>query len=180
MASEDRPAGIAIAAAAVVGMSLVNTRLATLVAVDVRLQRSIEDFLAWREVLHRLLVVQGVILGSAILAVAALRSAILAGSSFVFPQELVIGFGLAASASLPVVYAPVNVSLVHAGRRLRDAAFPLPAVDAPDWSERLDRRARFETLLGIDRSIGANFQASLGILTPLASSVVGVLLGIDA
>ena len=175
--------GAAVAAFATVCMGLVYEWLAIMDAktdamVDVD-KATVTEFVRLRLVLHRLLEVQATILGSAILSVAALRGAILAVEGLSFPQELLIGYGLAGSAALVLVYAPVYASVLAAGRRLMDKATPFPDVTGTDWPDAIDRRAKLESVLRIDSSVATNIQAVLAILTPLVGSVLGVIVGVE-
>jgi hypothetical protein len=131
-------------------------------------------------VLHRLLVVQAVILGSAILSLAALRGAIEELDTLEFPQELLIGYGVAGSAALAAVYAPVYGCVLDVGRCFLDAAAPVePRSSYDDWPGQLEKRAKLESLLRIDTSISTNLQATLAILTPVLGSVIGAIVDIQ-
>jgi hypothetical protein len=174
--------GAAVAAFATICMGLVHEWLARLDA-DTDAKTTIEgptiaEFVRLRVILHRLLEVQATILGSAILSLAALRGAIVAVEDLTFPQELLIGYGLAGSAALVSVYGPVYSSVLGAGRRLMNKATPFPRMEA-DWPDAIDRRAKLETVLRIDSSVASNIQAAVAILTPLVGSVLGVIVGVE-
>ena len=175
--------GAGVAAFATVCMGLVHEWLARVDAetddtTEVRAD-TIDQFVRLRVIIHRLLVVQATILGSAILSLAALRGAIIAVDRLTFPQELLIGYGLAGSAALLSVYAPVYGSVLGVGRRLLDKATPFPSTTGTDWPDALDRRTKLESVLRIDSSIATNIQATLAILTPLVGSVIGVIVGVE-
>ena len=176
--------GAGVAAFATVCMGLVHEWLARVDAEtdDTELEvkaETLDQFVRLRVILHRLLLVQATILGSAVLSLAALRGAIVAVDGLTFPQELLIGYGLAGSAALLSVYAPVYGSVLGVGRRLLDKATPFPSTADTSWPEALDRRAKLESVLRIDSSIATNIQAALAILTPLVGSVLGVIVGVD-
>jgi hypothetical protein len=154
--------GSLVAAVATVGMGLVHVRLDRIASRDVVGPTDVDTFLRLRQLLHRLLVVEAVILGSAILSLAALRGAIEAVHTLEFPQELLIGYGLAGSAALAAVYAPVEAGSRH-----------------DLWPGRVEKRAKLESLLRIDTSISTNLQATLAILTPVLGSVIGAIVDIQ-
>lgn len=176
--------GAAVAAFATVCMGLVHEWL---VKVDAETHvkktevesATITDFVRLRVVLHRLLMVQATILGSAILSLAALRGAIVAVDGLTFPQELLIGYGLAGSAALVSVYGPVYGSVLGVGRRLLNMGTPFPSTAGTEWPKAIERRATLESVLRIDSSVATNIQAVLAILTPLVGSVLGVIVGVE-
>jgi hypothetical protein len=170
--------GSVVAALATFGIGLVHQKLA-----DVRSRRrptssdTLGDFVRLRTVLHRLLIIEAAILGSAILSLAAARGALLADDQH-FPQALLISYGVAGSAALVSVYGPIYASVLSVGREILDAATPIPDIET-GWSEKLDARTKLESLLKIDSSIATNAQAALAILTPLVGSVLGVIVDIE-
>jgi hypothetical protein len=176
--------GALVAALATVCMGLVHEWLVRVDA-ETHLNRTevesatIADFVRLRVVLHRLLMVQATILGSAILSLAALRGAIVAVDGLTFPQELLIGYGLAGSAALVSVYGPVYGSVLGVGRRLLNIATPFKSTADTDWPKAIEQRATLESVLRIDSSVATNIQAVLAILTPLVGSVLGVIVGVE-
>jgi hypothetical protein len=171
--------GSVVAASAAFGIGLVHQRLGELRRMDLKSAETIRGFVRLRTVLHRLLIVEATILGSAILSLAAARGAIVAVEALEFPQALLIGYGFAGSAALVSVYGPVYATVLGVGRRILSEATPIPDIEGPDWPDRLGERDTLESLLRIDSSVASNAQAVLAILTPLVGSVLGVIVDIS-
>jgi hypothetical protein len=142
-----------------------------------------------RQLLNRLLGVQGAVIGAALLSTGALRNAIVDWNKYVadahdpklqtvpdFPYVYVLVYGAFFSALLALIYAPTLSRLQLLGRSVRDRAAELPAPTAPSFSSRLQRRKDLEDLLELNLSGSGSFRASVAILTPLVTSVVGLLL----
>jgi len=137
----------------------------------------IARYLRLRELLDRLLAIEGAILGAAILATAALRLAINADPSRTqLPFQEVLVYGVFLSGLLALVYAPPFLRLRTLGERIRETVAPLPSPSDDAFSEKLGRRTELTTLLRLEASASGSFKAGVAILTPLATSVVGLLL----
>jgi hypothetical protein len=143
-------------------------------------KEGVDAYLRLHAVLQRVLAVEGAILGAAILASGALRNAVVAyhdHDNASFPREFVLLYGTYFTLVLAVLYAPVYRRLLETGRRLVEAAFPAEEPTSPDWPTVYDRRKKLEELLQLQIATSTSFRAGLAITAPLASSIVGLLLG---
>jgi hypothetical protein len=131
-----------------------------------------------RELLQILLAVEGAIIGAALLATAGLRNAIVAWSHDPtrLPGELVLAYGIAASALLAVAYGPVYARLSATAARLVDRAFELPEPTERIWDDLTRRRRELGELLQTRTSTAASFRSGVAILTPLGGALIGLLL----
>jgi hypothetical protein len=107
----------------------------------------IDQYLALRRDLQRLLAMLGGLIALVTLATGALRKAVIASGvrAAQFPPEIVLLWGGAATTLLLAAYVPAHLTLASAGRRLRDAFLPvaLPGTTATwpgPWSARRRRR----------------------------------------
>jgi hypothetical protein len=170
--------GGAVAICALLGMVLVHAGLMGIrlhVPSEAARDRSIEDLLLLREHLQRLLVVEGAIIGAAVLSYAALRNAVLADSpKQPFPRELVLIYGAAFSIALALVWAPIYALSVSVGERIRDSIVGARGEEEawPDWHR---RQIDFADVLGLNRSASERFRSALAILTPLGSALISLL-----
>jgi hypothetical protein len=184
--------GNAVALAAGLGMALVEAGGARIARTDLSSEEvratALADFLLLREHLQRLLAIEGVIIGVAVLATAALRNAVLAYGAEVkahphsyphvpppsFPPEYVLLYGASVSLVLALFWAPIYTILVSAGTRLVNSAVGERRT-GESWTDWQERRAKFEQFLGVEASATANFRSAVAILTPLGSALVGLL-----
>ena len=150
----------------------------------------VERYLRLRSLLERLLALAGAIVGAAILGTGALRNAILSweqamspGEEIIadefFADELVLAYGLFLSALLALFYAGPALRLQKYGEELRDAIAAPSWPPALGWESRAEERTKLSTLLQLDLGATTSFRAGVAILAPLATSIVGVLLGGD-
>ena len=176
--------GSAIAITGALGMALVHAGLSRiardhLCSEDIRNQ-AIPDVLLLREHLQRLLAIEGVIIGAAVLATAALRNAVLAygekpgAETTAFPQEYVLVFGAAFSALLALLWAPIYSLLTSVSASICDAAVGGRAANE-SWIAWRERRKQFDDFLGVQATASASFRSAVAILTPLASGLLGLL-----
>jgi hypothetical protein len=93
-----------------------------------------------------------------------------------FDSQYVLEYGLFFTGLLAIAYAPCFVAMRRAGRRLRDRAYPLLGTNDPKFFDRIDERAKLDSFLQTSLSANASFKAGVAILTPLAGSVVSLLL----
>jgi hypothetical protein len=171
--------GGALAICALLGMVLVHAGLMGIrshVPSEAARDRSIRDLLLLREHLQRLLVVEGAIIGAAVLQYAALRNAVLADSppKQPFPRELVLIYGGAFSIVLALVWAPIYALSVAVGERVCDSIIGARGEEEawPDWHR---RQIEFADVLGLNRSANETFRSALAILTPLGSALISLL-----
>jgi hypothetical protein len=64
----------------------------------------------------------------------------------------------------------------RAGARLRNKAYPMVAPGNAKFFDRLEERRRLDEFLQTNLSANANFKAGVAIFTPLAGSVVSLVL----
>jgi len=138
------------------------------------------DFLALRSMLELYLLAAGVIVGAATLATGALRQALIAvcpAAEKQFMVQDVLGYGLAFSFLLALVYAPAHAQVVRTRSSLRDALVPLSKPGATSWDDwNKDRKAVGE-LLQANAGLFASFAGAVSIMTPLLGSLVSLLIG---
>jgi hypothetical protein len=169
-----------VAGAGVFGILIIHTGLTQLGRVNLGTEPSrdeaILDLLVLREHLQRLLTLEGAILGVGVLAAAALRNAVLAAEPALdFPKELVLIQGAGFSMFIALIWAPTYGRLVTVAARLRDSAVGSRA-EGETWADWHKRRQGFDEFVGLG-SATASFRSGVAIFTPLASSLVGLLLG---
>jgi hypothetical protein len=149
--------------------------LAKHVSRDHRGKTVIEWYLRLRQILTRSLGVQGAILGAAVLATGARQNA-LESVGIKVPFEHMVLYGLVLSALIGLLYLPCHQRLTELGSAIREELLPPPDPKAPDVLEVYDQRGALGKLLQLDISAQGAFRASLAILAPLASGVIGELL----
>lgn len=177
--------GFVVGLTAIVGLWLIGIAFHRMALVRARPTSDVvERFLRLRDELNLLLAVVGVIVGLGTLSTGALRNAVLVQRHhhavfplLKFPPEYVLMFGLYYSGLLAVAYLPTYLALRRAGEHLREEAFPLVSPSSENFSERLAQRNAFGRLLQLDVSASSSFKAAVAIFTPLAGSLVGLVLG---
>ena len=129
---------------------------------------------------RRFLGVAGAVIGLAVLASGALRLATV--TEFMeeadFPAAGVLLYGAFFTALLLLVYVPAHLSLRRLCLDIRESYFPVADMPAPTSSEFAswtDARARLDTLTQVNVTTAQQLQASLFILAPLISGVLGAL-----
>ena len=140
--------------------------------------------MALRRLLQRLLAAVGSLVALSTLALGAaiaLQQSLPAGSAHsratqLAPQTVLI-FGGAGSALVALAYGPASTALKNRGQRLCDELFPLHEADAAAAIlSRAEDRNKLEQLLGVDRSVAADLQTGLAILSPLIASAAAAFL----
>lgn len=133
-----------------------------------------------RAQMRRLLGAAGAIIGLAVLAAGALQRAVV--PDFVpaddYPPSAVLLYGAFFSGLLLLVYLPAHLSLRRFCFDIRDSYYPperMPAPTDPDFTTWLDGRSRLDALTGVNVGVAQQLQASLFILAPLLSAVLGAL-----
>jgi hypothetical protein len=92
------------------------------------------------------------------------------------PQTVLI-FGGAGSAIVALAYGPASTALKARALRLCDELFPLYETDeAAAILNQAEYRNKLEQFLGVDRSIVADLQTGLAILSPLIASAAAAFL----
>ena len=138
----------------------------------------IARFVELRERMQLLLTSLSVMLGGAILNAGALRLAVLADNPDAdFPAELVLIYGAAVSGLIALGYAPTHARTLAIGRDVRDRCFPMPSPSSASWAAWQADRKAFEELLGLQARATGSLRVGASILTPLAGSIVSLLLG---
>jgi hypothetical protein len=172
--------GFFVGISGVVTMWIVGLTFKKLEQTADRSKRLVE-FVTRRDELNTLLTIIGVIVGLGTLATGALQNAISTlhdhyPSQTQFPREYVLIFGLYYSALLALAYAPCYVAMRNAGEKLKDAFFGKLA-SSPDAVDAMTKRRSLDDLLQLNVSASSSFKAGVAILTPLAGSLVGLLIG---
>ena len=144
-------------------------------------QEGIQVLLDLRGYLQWFITLLGAMVALATLAKGALRQAFLAtgGNPAEFPSEYVLLQGAYFTGLLALVYIPTYTILAAIGADLLESAYPITAPDL-DW-ENLSRlqanRKSLKEILQLGSGAVDNLRASVSILSPVATSVITVLLG---
>lgn len=169
--------GLATALLAIQGIGLIYRKLDD----GSKEAEGVENLLNYKQKLEQLLLAAGTIIGAATLATGALRSALLAHFKteevIGFPKEYVLLYGLIYSMFLAAVYLPVHLKLQKKGKELRDQLIPLPESKPESWAAWYSNRKAFDDLLQLQLNPVASLFSGISILTPLAGSIVGLLIG---
>ena len=147
----------------------------------------LKKFLGLRRDLGALLGLNGLLIGLGTLSAGALRNAVLAANSepyvdshpdekLEFASEYVVVYGLFFTGLLAIAFVPGFLAMRSAGARLRDAAIDLPAPSDPDFDEAIAKRKALDVLLETNLSATASFKAAVVIFTPLAGSLLALVL----
>jgi Flp pilus assembly pilin Flp len=170
---------VAVALLAAVAMRLVQTAVErTFPTIGTPTAEQVARFVALRTRLQLLLTCLGVVLGGAILAAGAFRNAILADNPrATFPAEWVLMYGATVSGLVALAYWPTHARVVTLGCEMRDRCLPIPPPPSATWAAWHADRKALEELLGLQASTTTSLRTGAAILTPLAGSIVGVLLG---
>lgn len=179
--------GLAIGFLAIVGMWAATIALNRLQPSGRPSAALLGRFLALRREVGALLSVAGTLVGLATLSSGALRLAVLAankepyfaggpGRELEFASGYVLAYGLFFTGLLAIAFAPSFLAMRAAGDRLRDAAHPLVAPNHPKFAEVVAERNGLDAVLQTNLSAGATFKAGAAILTPLAGSLVALVL----
>jgi hypothetical protein len=176
----------AVGIAGAVGISLVHAALEGFAGREGSAETLLADYLRLREQLRRLLAIEGIIIGAAVLASGALRHAVLsyapsANVHFLepgmFPPEYILIYGAYFSGLLVLLYAPTFNRFLAVGRALRDRYASLGPPDSEGWSAAYDRRRKLEDLLELGMTTTGSFRTGVAIFAPLASGFLGLLVG---
>lgn len=129
---------------------------------------------------RRFLGVAGAVIGLAVLASGALRLATVTEfmTEVDFPAAGVLLYGAFFTALLLLVYVPAHLSLRRLCLDIRESFFPVADMPPPTSSEFgswMDARARLDALTQVNLTTAQQLQASLFILAPLISGVLGAL-----
>lgn len=73
------------------------------------------------------------------------------------PVQSVIAYGIVLSVVLALTYVPAHLTMLEAGRKLRDRIAPTLEVGEPGFGDRLDERARLDHFLGLDVPASVRF-----------------------
>jgi hypothetical protein len=180
-------AGLAIGFLAIVGMWAATMALNRLHANGPPSAALLGRFLALRREIGSLLAVAGTLVGLATLSSGALRLAVLAANrepwfaqrpaeQLEFASGYVLAYGLFFTGLLAIAFAPSFLAMRAAGDRLRDAAHPLLAPNDPGFADQIGKRNALDAVLQTNLSASATFKAGAAILTPLAGSLVALVL----
>lgn len=167
--------GAVIGFAAMAGMWAVAMLLDRLRPTSRPTPEDLERFLALRRDLVSLLAIAGTVIGVATLAAGALRLAIIA-AGLEYAAEYVLAYGLFFTGLLAIAFTPAFLAMRRAGASLRDNAYPLPAPNDDNFADVIARRAALDAVLETNLSASATFKAGVAILTPLAGSLLSLVL----
>jgi hypothetical protein len=175
--------GFSISALAVVGIWLAGIEFHRIAGERRADLPTVEHFLDLRNRLNSLLATVGIIIGLATLATGALRNVFLALNDpaaarpvFEFDAQYVLVYGFFLSGLLAIAFAPSYLAMRAAGAQLRDLAYPLPPPGHPTFTGVVKERGAFDDYLQTSLSASASFKAGVAIVTPLAGSLLGLLI----
>jgi hypothetical protein len=97
------------------------------------------------------------------------------GHPEVFPVDYVLLYGVFFTLLLALVYVPAYLKLQAAGRAIIADYVPINP-RTKDFAEEYEKRQQLTTLLRLDTSVASSFAAGAAIVTPLVTSLVGVIL----
>jgi hypothetical protein len=172
---------VVVAAIAAVGIGCVGAGAEAIeLDRDQSWEHRVAYFVALREGLDRMVLCMGVIVGAAVLATGALRTATISWQQALdaqarldeFPEEHVLLYGLYFSAVIALLAIPIYERLRAVGSRMRDEQLPERYPPTEGWKERADERAAVDRLLKLDLTTAASFRAGVAILAPLLSSLL--------
>jgi len=89
----------------------------------------------------------------------------------------VIIYGLVFTVILLLIYAPTHLALTETSRKLRDGLCPLDSLGT--LKADMDQRAALDDLLQTNIGIAENLKAGVATLSPLVTSLIVSLLGIN-
>jgi hypothetical protein len=163
------------------GVWFVHGGLKLLARQDLGSDESLKTFLSLQGAAGRFLGVLGAIIGLLVLSTGAQRRAVLSYSDQMnlhtqYGFELVLVYGFLFTILVAAVYLPTYLTLTDVGNRIRDAVFPPVPVGRPEWMDRMVQREKLGQVLGLEQGPVGRLKASVAILTPLLSSLVGLLL----
>ena len=165
------------------GLLLAQTRLSALAretapAVEEGTAGGLVVELSWlRRAMMRFLITFATVIAAGLLALGALRAALLAFGtpvSHVPPLRLLTYGGLFTGVAA-LIFVPAYVAWQQRVFELRDALHPVPGDGRPahDWFQ---AREEFDTLLAARSSAGSVFAAAFSVLAPFTASLVSALL----
>jgi hypothetical protein len=140
----------------------------------------IEVALSARAQMRRFLGAAGAVIGLAVLASGALRLATVPeylGQS-AFPATAVLLYGAFFTGLLVLVYVPAHLSLRRFCVDIREHYFSvedMPPPTSQEFAGWVEGRARLDTLTQVNVTTSQQLQASLFILAPLVSGILGAL-----
>jgi hypothetical protein len=140
----------------------------------------LSDLLLLRTKLLALLLTVGSVIGIMVLAVGALRLAVLAaktadGKTIEYPIDTVVVNGLFYSALLALFYIPAYLSLQDRAREYLNVVFPAPAEGYYDKNQ-YENRSNLESLLKVEATVQETLQTGIAIAAPLLGILVATLL----
>ena len=144
----------------------------------------LSDLLFLRTMLLTLLLIVGSVIGIAVLAIGALRLAILAartanGDAVAYPIDTVVVNGLFYSALLALFYVPAYFNLQDAARMYLNEVFPVPGKGYYDHAQ-YENRSNLESLLKIEATVQETLKTGIAIASPLLGVLVATLLPTSA
>src|SRR6185436_6295049 len=98
-------------------------------------------------------------------------------SSDLYPPILLLTYGAFFTLLLITVYLPVYSWLHNAQKNLVETFMKMPPPGSEKWQEQYAKRKDFEQFLQLGDAPMQKFQASLGLITPLLSGIIPILLG---
>jgi len=140
----------------------------------------IRELQLYRGMLQNLLIMSGIILSMIPIITAGSRTVLIEAYPSVekiYPTSYVIIYGLIFTSMLLLVYVPTYLILSEAGKQLRESLCPLSSL--ANLANVVETRKSLEELLQINIGMTQNLKSGFFTLTPLVSSLVVSLLGIN-
>lgn len=137
----------------------------------------VKQYARYRRLLQRYLSILGIMIGMIVLTTGALRNVEIAGDvpEDKYPLTIVLAYGLYYTMLLALVYFPTHLSLVGAGRKLRDRIYPLDSLES--LVEDDESRKKLDEFLQLKLSTEQSLRTGIAILTPLLSGLLSSVLG---
>jgi hypothetical protein len=176
--------GLVAAAPTVLGLWLIYARLrlvAQLLAGETSVTRRADDLLAdllgCRQGMSSCLAFMSIIVSTALVDAGALRKALLSHgvTEKQFPAEAVLLYGAFFTLITLLIYVPAFLTWRSRALAFVDVLYPLPADARPSEGWTADR-ARLIQLLGTEAAVSKNVTSAFGILAPLGTSVLSVVI----
>ncbi|MCY1082894.1 hypothetical protein [Archangium lansingense] len=126
------------------------------------------------------LTLSGLLMGTSILSVSAIRHLLneaLSTSSLTLPTAPILGYGLYYTGLIASMYLPASKALKDAGQTIAERLVRQPLEAHVTWKQRNEEQEAAQTWLGLRGSALQDFQQALSVLTPLLASFSGLILG---
>ncbi|HLF91016.1 MAG TPA: hypothetical protein VI451_18880 [Anaerolineales bacterium] len=140
----------------------------------------IQELLINRNLLQNALLIAGIIMSMVPIATAGLRAALIAvnpQNEQKLPITAVIIYGLVFTILLIFIYAPTHFAVLETSRKLRDHLSPMGSIAT--LKDTVEKRKLLDEMLQTNVGITQNLRAGIATLSPLVTSLIVSVLGIN-